>query len=170
MQARNEKRLPAKVHGDKLCGDQKMFNDFIDLLGAMNISWTPDVVGTAGEKYVKIIVSACWYIDPCRKQLVERGIHLPSVLDQFQGYNDWKTKKKKPQLSFDSLNLHLDHLTQLLHQPWLFKPHFKELHGMISCLPEGLDKYRVCLKHQTDSMKVAHSSLTPARTISEREY
>ena len=115
MQARNEKRLAAKVHGDKLRGDQKMFNDFIDLLGAMNISWTPDVVGTAGEKCVKIMVSALWYIDPCRKQFVERGIHLPSVLDQFQGYNDWKTKKKKPRLSFDSLNLHLDHLTQLLH-------------------------------------------------------
>ena len=89
MQARNEKGLPAKVHGDKLCGDQ----NFIDLLGVMNIGWTPDLVGTAGEKCVKIIVSAMWYIDPCRKQFVERGIHLPSVLDQFQGYNDWKTKK-----------------------------------------------------------------------------
>ena len=100
MQARNEKRLAAKVHGDKLCGDQKMFNDFIDLLGAMNISWTPDVVGTAGEKCVKIMVSALWYIDPCRKQFVERGIHLPSVLDQFQGYNDWKTKKKKASALF----------------------------------------------------------------------
>ena len=118
------------------------------------------------SKCVKIIVSALWYIDPCRKQFIERGIHLPSVLDQFQGYNDWKTKKK-PQLSFDLLNLHLDHLTQLLNQLWLFKPHFKELHGMISCLAEGLDKYRVYLKHQTDSMKVAYSSLTPARTISE---
>ena len=94
MQARNEKRLPAKVHGDKLCGDQKMFHDFIDLLGAMNIGWTPDLVGTAGETCVKIIVSALWYIDSCRKQFVERGIHLPSVLDQFLGYNDWKTKKK----------------------------------------------------------------------------
>ena len=94
MQARNEKRLPAKVHGDKLRGDQKMFNDFIDLLGAMNIGWSPDLVGTAGEKCVKIIVSALWYIDPCRKQFIERGIHLPSVLDQFQGYNDWKAKKQ----------------------------------------------------------------------------
>ena len=130
MQARNEKRLPAKVHSDKLRGDQKMFNDFIDLFGAMNIGWTPDLVGTAGEKCVKIIVSTLWYIDPCWKQFVECGIHLPSVLDQFLGYNDWKTKKK-PQLSFDSLNLHLDHLTQLFNQPWLFKPHFKELHGMI---------------------------------------
>ena len=136
MQARNEKRLPAKVHGDKLRGDQKMFNDFIDLLGAMNIGWSPDLVGTAGEKCVKVVVSALWYIDPCRKQFVERGIHLPSVLDQFQGYNDWKTKKqKKPQLSFDSLNLHLDHLTQLLNQPWLFKPPFQTAswHDFMSC-------------------------------------
>ena len=99
MQARNEKRLPAKVHSDKLRGDQKMFNDFIDLFGAMNIGWTPDLVGTAGEKCVKIIVSTMWYIDPCQKQFVERGIHLPSVLDQFLGYDDWKKKKKKKSLS-----------------------------------------------------------------------
>ena len=78
-QARNEKRLPANVHGDKLRGDQKMFNDFIDLLGAMNIGWTPDLVGTAGEKCVKIIVSALWYIDPYWKQFAEPGIHLLSV-------------------------------------------------------------------------------------------
>ena len=112
MESRNERRLPAKCNSDKLQGDQKMFNDFIDLLGAMNIGWTPDIVSSVGEKCVKVIVSALWYIDPCRKQFIERGIHLPVVLDQFQGYTDWKDKEqKKSQLPFDGLNLHLDHVT-----------------------------------------------------------
>ena len=100
MESRNERRLPSKYDSDKLQGDQRMFNDFIDLLGAMNIGWTPDLVGSVGEKYVKVIVSALWYIDPCRKQFVECSIHLPTVLNQFQGYNDWKAKKTKKAPAF----------------------------------------------------------------------
>ena len=145
-----------------------MFNDFIDLLGAMNIGWTPDLVNSVGEKCVKVIVSALWYTDPCRKQFIKRSIHLPTALDQFQGYNDWKAKKqKKPQLSFDGLNLHLDHLSQLINQLWLLNPRFKELYDIVSQLADGFNKYRTYLKQQNNSVKVAHSSLTPIRTISE---
>lgn len=168
MQSQRERRLPAKVKGDKLRGDQRMFNDVVDLLGAMNIGWTPDVVGSVGENCIKVLVSSLWYIDPCRKQFVERSIHLPPVLDPFEGYNDWKAKKeKKPQLSYDGLSLHLDHLTRLLNQPWLLKPSFKQLHDIISALAKGFDKYRVYLKQQNDAWKLNQSSLTPARTISE---
>ena len=65
MQSQRERRLPAKVSSDKLRGDQRMFNDVVDMLGAMNIGWTPDLVGSVGENCVKVIVSALWYIDPC---------------------------------------------------------------------------------------------------------
>ena len=131
-----------------------MFNDFIDLLGAMNIGWTPDLVSSVGEKCVKVIVSALWYIDTCRKQFVERSIHLPTVLDRFQGYIDWKAKKqKKPQLSFDGFNLHLDHLSQLINQPWLLNLHFKEI---VSQLVDGFNKYRTYLNQQNNSVKVAY--------------
>ena len=168
MQSRNERRLPGKINGDKLRGDQRMYNDFIDLLGAMNIGWTPDLVGSVGEKCIEVAVSALWYIDPCRKQFVERSIYFPTVLDQFQGYNDWKAKKqKKTQLSIEGLNLHLDHLTQILNQPWIFKPQFNELYGTISQLADGFNQYRTYLKQQANTVKVAHSSLTPTRTISE---
>ena len=168
MQSQRERRLPAKVSSDKLRGDQRMFNDVVDMLGAMNIGWTPDLVGSVGENCVKVIVSALWYIDPCRKQFVERCIHLPSVLDPFEGYNDWKAKKeKKPQLSYDGLTLHLEQLTRLLNQPWLFKPSFKQLHDIINTLAECFDKYRLYLKQQSDAWKINQSLLTPARTISE---
>ena len=112
MQSRREQRLPAKVKGDKARGDQRMFNDVVDLLGEMNIGWTPDIVGSVGENCIKVLVSSLRYIDPCRKQFVERSIHLPPVLDPLEGHNDWKTKKEKnPQLSYDGLSLHLYHLT-----------------------------------------------------------
>jgi len=65
-----------------------MFSNVIDLLGVMNIGWTPDVVGSGGENCINVLVSSLWYIDPCHKQFVERSIHLPPVLDPFEVYND----------------------------------------------------------------------------------
>ena len=70
MQSRNERRLPGKINGDKLQGDQRMYNDFIDLLGAMNIGWTPDLVSSVGEKCIKVAVSALWYIDLCMSETI----------------------------------------------------------------------------------------------------
>ena len=35
MQSQHEGRLPAKVKGDKLHGDQRMFIDVVNMLGAM---------------------------------------------------------------------------------------------------------------------------------------
>ena len=155
MQSQRERRLPAKVKGDKLRGDQRLFNDVIDMLGAMHIGWMPDLVSSVGEKCAKVLVSSLWYIDPCRKLFVERCIHLPPIFDPLEGYNDWKAKKeKKPQLSYEGLTLQLDHLTQLLNQPWLFKPSFKRLHDIISALAEGFDKYRQYLKQQNESIIV----------------
>ena len=140
------------------------------MLGAMNMVWTPDIVGSVGENCIKVLVSSLWYTDLCCMQFVERRIHLSPLLDPFEGYNDWKAKKeKKPQLSYDTcrLSLHLDHLTQLLNLPWLFKPSFRQLHDIISALANGFDKYRVYLKQQNDAGKLNQSSLTPSRTISE---
>ena len=80
MQSQREQSLPAKVKGDKLRADQRVFNDVIDLLWAMNIGWTPDILGSVGENCIKVPVSSLWYTDPCRKQFVERSIHLPPCL------------------------------------------------------------------------------------------
>ena len=63
-----------------------LFNDVVvDMLAAMNIAWTPDLVSSVGENCIKVLVSSLWYIDPCHKQFVERSIHLLSVLDQLGG-------------------------------------------------------------------------------------
>lgn len=98
-------------------GDQRVRNILIELLAAMHIGWTPDMVRTVGESCVKILSASIWYIDPCLHQFRERGIIMPSMLDHFEGFNDWKAKKeKKPQLSLEGLNLRLTSLTHLLQQ------------------------------------------------------
>ncbi len=125
------------------------------------MGWTPDLVSTVGENCVKVLVSALWYIDLCRKQFVEHNIHFPPVLEPFEGYNDWRAKKEKPQLSYDGLTLHLDHLTRLL------KPSFKQLHEILSALAMCFNKYRLYLKQRNAGCKLNQALLTPARTISE---
>ena len=168
MQSQRERKLPRKAEGEKLRANQRLFNDVIDWLVTMNIGWTPDLVCSVGEKCVEVLVSSLWYLDPCRKQFIDRSISLPSVLDHFQGYNDWKSKKEKqPQLSYDGLTLRLDNLSQLLSQPWIFKTPFAELRKVISDLADGLNKYRTYLKQQRDTWNGSVLSLTPARTISK---
>lgn len=168
MASQCERRLPSKAEGDKLRGDQRVRNTLIELLAAMSIGWSPDMVGTVGERCVKFLSASLWYIDPCRHQFHERGIVIPSALDHFEGFNDWKAKKeKKPQLSVEGLNLHLTNLTHLLQQSWLHRSSFKQLHDIIQGLANSFDKYRTYLQQQRDSSVVNRSSLTPCRTISE---
>ena len=67
----------------------------------------------------------------------------------------------------EGLNLHLEQLTSLLNQPWLFSPSFKQLRETIDALAEAFNTYRSYLKQQSNAYSVNQASLTPARTISE---
>ena len=86
--------------GNKLWGHQRLCNDLIDVLAAINISWSPDLIESVSEKCIKVLVSSLWYIDAYHKQFYERSIHLPSVIDKLERYN-WRAKRRK------SLSLHL---------------------------------------------------------------
>ena len=168
MASQRERHLPSKLGGDAPRSDQRLRNDLLGMLAAMNVGWSPDLVTTVGERCVKVLTSALWYIDPCHKQFHDRSISLPPIVDRFEGYNDWKAKKiKKPQLSMEGLNLHLEQLTSLLNQPWLFSPSFKQLRETIDALAEAFNTYRSYLKQQSNAYSVNQASLTPARTISE---
>ena len=85
--------------------------------------------------------------------------------------NNWKLKKlKKPQLTYEGLTLHLEKLSSLLQQPWIFAPStpsFKELCLLLNSLADGFGKYSDYLKRQNDAVRMSQMSVTPARTISE---
>ncbi len=66
MVSQREMKLPAKIEGERLRGDQRLRNSLIEVLAAMNVGWTRDIVGTAGEKCIKVLSASLWYIDPCR--------------------------------------------------------------------------------------------------------
>ena len=89
----------------KLRGDQTLYNDVLDLLVKMKVGWSPDIVKTTGEKFVKTLSDTLWTLDPHQKKFADRSIDIPSDFCGFHGYNDWQRKKqKKPQLTQAALN------------------------------------------------------------------
>ena len=71
-----------------LHGDQQVRNKLKDLLESMEVGWASDSVETIGERYVKQLSSALWYLDPQHGKFHSRSINLPSEFSEFQGFND----------------------------------------------------------------------------------
>jgi len=69
----------------KLRGDQKLRNDLLDLLEKLGIpGWTRDCVDTSGERCIRVITQALWYIDTHHQQFADRSIKLPEIFASFQ--------------------------------------------------------------------------------------
>ena len=83
MASQRERHLPSKLGGDAPRSDQRLRNDLFGMLAAMNVGWSPHLVTTVGERCVKVLTSALWYIDPCHKQFHDRSISLPPIVDRF---------------------------------------------------------------------------------------
>jgi len=160
--------LPQKHVGDNLRADQRMKNDFIDLLSSWSVGWTPDNVQTLGQHCIKTVVSALWYLDPHHDSFKDRSLAIPPCFAKFTGYNDWRRKKEKhPRLSQGDLDRHVQAVSSILCQPWSHKPSFKMLRSQLAALSEVMKQYCDYLKKHTETMKLAHSSTTVLRQVEE---
>ena len=56
----------------QLRGDQRLRNDFLQYLHEKKVGWSPGVVSSTGERFVRTLSSALWYLDPHHQQLMER--------------------------------------------------------------------------------------------------
>ena len=160
--------LPQKSMGEKLRADQRMRNDVIDLFASWNVGWSPDTVQTLGERCIKVIVSALWYLDPHHDRFRSRSLIIPPCFMRFTGYNDWKRKKEKqPRIQQGDIDRHIQALSALLCQPWCHKPSFKMLQSQLVALVEVMKHYCEYLKKHGDSMQAAHSSTTVLRNVED---
>ena len=64
------------------------------MLAKIKVGWSPSVVKTTGEKFVKALSDALWTLDPHHKNFADRCISIPSDFSGFSGYNDWQRKKQ----------------------------------------------------------------------------
>jgi len=120
--------LPGRIEGDSLRGDQRLCNAVIDVLEKAQIGWSPQMVSSAGSACVSQITSALWYLDHHHDTLRERSLHLPTEFVPLCGFNDWQKKKvKKPQLSAQGLDGHVQSLSRMLSLPWLGRAEHRKL-------------------------------------------
>lgn len=145
------------------------------------LGWTRDVVETTGERFIRQLTSALWYIDANHDQFIDRNIKIPScfekfkvrsclvcmhasheyVLVSFQGYNDFASKKiKRPRLSEKGLKVHIDALSDALSQPWLSRAIFRSLREPTEGLVKALQQYKEYLNKHTSNVDRAHHSRT----------
>ena len=145
------------VGDTELRGDQLVRNKLLDLLEEMKVGWTPDVVDTIGERFLKQLTSTLWYLDSHHQKFSSRSIYLPKEFSGFQGFNDWKRKKiKQPVLTSPELECHIQALSRILSQPWIAKNEYSELKSLLDELVDGMYKYMNYLAKKNDEMKEAH--------------
>ena len=100
-------------------GDIAIRNKVLNLLHGMKLGWHADVLDTTGKKFIKALSDTLWTLDPHHKQFIDRGCPIPSLFHDFQGFNDWQSKKqKKPQLNQCALEKHIGLLSDYMMQPW----------------------------------------------------
>ena len=72
---------------------------------------------------------------------------LPTPFRKFCNYNDYKKKKeKKPHLTQEGLNHHVQLLSEFLMQPWFCHSRYSELYNATEKLVEGIRKYQMYLQ------------------------
>ena len=151
-----------EMDGKPLNGPLQIRNKVLEIIRNMNLGWTPDVVGSTGEKFVRVVADTLWTLDAHHKQFHDRACSLPSMFSDFQGFNDWQRKKqKKPQLSQDILEKHIALLSDYLLQPWFCNPRWQILRSAIDQLVGAMHKYKEYLDTHNEHMKQVHIQQSP---------
>ena len=148
--------LPAKIEGNALRADQKLYNDLIDCIESTEARWPHQSLCT-GQSFSKALSAALWYVDPHHHTLRKRGITLPGMFLKFNGYNYYKRKKeKKPKLSQLGLNHHVQQLSDFLSQPWFCRSIYSELRDVTEQLVEGMRKYELYIRENSERASNTH--------------
>ena len=160
--------LPAKLTNPVLRGDQQVRNKLLDILEEMSIGWSPCIVQSVGEKFVRVLSATLWYLDPHHGNFFGQGIRIPKMFSSFQNFNDYKAKKtKKPRLTKEGLNEHIQSLSAFLCQPWFARPLFSVLRNGTEELVESMYSYIKYLDRHNEKVQSQHGSPEPIRQPDE---
>jgi len=143
--SQDRSHLPPAVEASEhrqLIATERLHNGIVKYIKSTGAGFTRDVVNTVGNKVVKTLQGALWYVDTAHQQFEES-----SSFKEFQGYNDFKkNRKNKPRLNAVDLNHHSEALAGLLMLPSLSAPNCKKLVTDISGLSDCLRAYASYLR------------------------
>ncbi len=136
MEHSRQSILPARLTNPILRADQQVQNELLNLLAEMSVGWSPSVVQSIGDRFIRILSATLWYLDSHHDSFLGQGIPIPKMFSKFQNY---KAKKmKKPRLTKEGLNEHIQSLSAILCEPWFRRPLFSVLHNGVGKLVESL--------------------------------
>ena len=116
----------------------------LDVLKSNHVDWSPQSVSSMGESCVNQLTAALWYLDAHHNTLRECGLRIHKDVSHLHGFNDWQKKKsKKPQLSAQGLDGHIQSLSRLVSQPWLAKAKYSHLRALTESMWDVMFKYNM---------------------------
>ena len=110
--SREQVLLQRGAENDQLRANQRLRNEVLDVLERIHVGWCPQSLSSIGESCVNQLTAALWYIDAHHKTLRERGLRIYKDLSHVHSFNDWQKKIKKPKLSTQGLDGHVQSLSQ----------------------------------------------------------
>ena len=175
MASARELKLPPKVLSNYETGrgDLRLHDDIIDFLRERNMGFSPGIENTTGSQIVKCVTNALFYIQPHYKTLQGR---IPGFLPPYfssllsKVYNDPKAHKHAvPHMKSDQLRQVSTPLYSILLLPMMAKSQWKDFSDAVRVLAENFKKYSEYLDEKSSTMAQVHSSMTPARTVSDEK-
>ncbi|WAQ96534.1 hypothetical protein MAR_029224 [Mya arenaria] len=85
---------PIPVNG-KLSGPQKLYTDLMDFVDELGCGWTVDLI-SSGQKALRKLADALWYIDHVHSRFKDKGCPIPSVFEKFLHYNQFSKHHHTP--------------------------------------------------------------------------
>ena len=113
------------------------------------------------------LTAALWYIDAHHDTLREHGLRIHKDLSHLHSFNDWQKKIKKPKLSTQGLDGHVQSLSRLLSQPWLAKTKYSHLRILVESLCDVMFKYKQYLMQQRSRIEDTRHLFQPTHSLAE---
>ena len=115
-------------------------NSLIDYLKGNEVNWSPTIVSSTGDKFVKLLSGLLWHITCHHGCFLERAAALPSFVTNFLANQNNYTKKQKPkpQLLQTKLKTYIKEISTFLVQPWMSRR--KQFQRDINMLVEACRK------------------------------
>lgn len=172
--ARSRNKLPKPKKKPEKNKKEKLFNDVRNLLLIRGIGFPPSVAESEGFSVVNVLTNTLWAIDASHdtlsaatsKQGSTKIPKLPGVWEQFQGYNDYKSKKvAKPRLQSLVLKEFAQEIFQIIGFPSLQFSDWHQTKMEVEGLANTLDAYAYHLEEANLSQQQRQGVNHPPRQV-----